>query len=72
VNAPVIASAGSRLLLSGNEAIARAVWESGSALASAYPGTPATEILENLSRYPDIHAQWAVNEKVSLEVAIGA
>jgi indolepyruvate ferredoxin oxidoreductase alpha subunit len=72
VNAPVIASAGSRLLLSGNEAIARAVWEAGCALASAYPGTPSTEILESLSRYPDIHAQWAVNEKVSLEVAIGA
>ncbi len=59
-------------LLSGNEAIARGVWESGTRVATAYPGTPATEILENLALYPDIHAQWSVNEKVSLEVAIGA
>ena len=61
-----------RMLLSGNEAVARAVWESGVKVASAYPGTPATEILENLTRYPDLYAEWSVNEKVALEVAIGA
>lgn len=62
----------SRLLLSGNEAVARAVWESGCRVAAAYPGTPATEILEVLSTYPDLHAEWSVNEKVSMEVALGA
>ncbi len=62
----------SRLLLSGNEAVARAVWESGCRVAAAYPGTPSTEMLEVISTYPDIYAEWSVNEKVSLEVAIGA
>jgi len=60
------------MLLSGNEAIARAVWESGVRVASAYPGTPATEMLESLTKYPDLYAEWSVNEKVALEVAIGA
>jgi indolepyruvate ferredoxin oxidoreductase alpha subunit len=64
--------AASRLLLSGNEAVARAVWESGVRVAAAYPGTPATEIIESLARYPDLHAEWSVNEKVSMEVALGA
>jgi indolepyruvate ferredoxin oxidoreductase alpha subunit len=63
---------GSRHLLSGNEAVAQAVWEAGARVAAAYPGTPATEILENVALYPDIYAEWSVNEKVSLEVAIGA
>ena len=66
------APAASRMLMSGNEAVARAVWEAGCRVAAAYPGTPSTEILENLSGYPDIYAEWSVNEKVSLEVAIGA
>ena len=64
--------AGSRLFLSGNEAVARAVWDAGTRVAAAYPGTPSTEILEYLSLYPDLYAEWSVNEKVSLEVAIGA
>ena len=62
----------SRLLLSGNEAVARAVWESGVRVAAAYPGTPSTEILEEVATYPDLYAEWSVNEKVSLEVTIGA
>ncbi len=62
----------SRLLLSGNEAIARAVWESDVRVASAYPGTPSTEMLENLARYPGLYTEWSVNEKVALEVAVGA
>ncbi|MCX8017338.1 MAG: indolepyruvate ferredoxin oxidoreductase, partial [Rhodocyclaceae bacterium] len=66
------APAQSRLLLSGNEAVARAVWEAGCHVAAAYPGTPSTEILEVVSTYPDIYAEWSVNEKVSLEVALGA
>ncbi len=66
------APSNARLLLSGNEAVARAVWESGCRVAAAYPGTPSTEMLEVLSTYPDIYTEWSVNEKVSLEVAIGA
>jgi indolepyruvate ferredoxin oxidoreductase alpha subunit len=66
------APAASRLLMSGNEAVARAVWESGTKVCAGYPGTPATEMLEQLSTYPDLYTEWSVNEKVSLEVAIGA
>jgi indolepyruvate ferredoxin oxidoreductase alpha subunit len=66
------APAASRLLMSGNEAVARAVWESGTKVCAGYPGTPATEMLEQLSTYPDMYTEWSVNEKVSLEVAIGA
>jgi len=58
--------------MSGNEAVARAAWEAGVRVAAAYPGTPSTEILEALAGYPDLYAEWSVNEKVSLEVAIGA
>lgn len=66
------APAASRILMSGNEAVARAVWEAGVKVAAAYPGTPSTEMLEVISTYPEIYAEWSVNEKVSLEVAIGA
>ena len=66
------APAASRLLMSGNEAVSRAVWESGTKVCAGYPGTPATEMLEQLSTYPDLYTEWSVNEKVSLEVAIGA
>lgn len=58
--------------MSGNEAVSRAVWEAGVKVAAAYPGTPATEMLEVISTYPDLYAEWSVNEKVSLEVAFGA
>ena len=59
-------------MLSGNEAVARGAWEAGIAVASAYPGTPSTEILEDLAHYPNIYAEWAPNEKVAVDVAIGA
>ena len=59
-------------ILSGNEAIARGAFEAGVKVASAYPGTPSTEILENIIKYPGINASWAPNEKVALEVGIGA
>lgn len=59
-------------LLSGNEALAFGAYHAGVQLASAYPGTPSTEILENLSRYKDIYAEWSTNEKVAMEVALGA
>ena len=60
--------------MTGNEAMARGVWEAGVSVAAAYPGTPSTEILENLATYPaeDLHAQWSTNEKVASDVAIGA
>ncbi len=60
-------------LMTGNEAIARGAWEAGVKFASAYPGTPSTEILENLATYEaDIIAEWAPNEKVAFEAAMGA
>lgn len=59
-------------LLSGNEAIARGAWEAGVSVASGYPGTPSTEILEAFAQYPQVYAEWATNEKVALDVAIGA
>ncbi len=59
-------------LMLGNEAIARGVYESGTTVASAYPGTPSTEITEMIAKYDDIYAEWAPNEKVALEVAIGS
>jgi indolepyruvate ferredoxin oxidoreductase alpha subunit len=59
-------------LLSGNEAFARGAYEAGVHFAAAYPGTPSTEILENVATYPEIDAQWSSNEKVALEVGIGA
>ena len=59
-------------LITGDEAIARGAWEAGVRFAAAYPGTPSTEILENIATYPEIHAEWAPNEKVALESVIGA
>src|SRR5512146_268212 len=59
-------------ILSGNEAIARGAFEAGCRLACAYPGTPSTEILENTVNYKEMDSSWAPNEKVALEVAIGA
>ena len=61
-----------KILMSGNEAIARGAWEAGVRFASAYPGTPSTEILENMARYQQIRSQWSVNEKTALEAALGA
>jgi indolepyruvate ferredoxin oxidoreductase alpha subunit len=61
-----------KVILSGNEAIARGFIEAGGKLAAAYPGTPSTEVVEVLStEYQGIHSEWSVNEKVALEVAIG-
>jgi indolepyruvate ferredoxin oxidoreductase alpha subunit len=60
-------------LLSGNEAIARGIYEAGIRICSAYPGTPSTEILENAAKYqPEVYCEWAPNEKVAAEVAYGA
>ncbi|MBN1402071.1 MAG: indolepyruvate ferredoxin oxidoreductase subunit alpha [Anaerolineae bacterium] len=62
----------SKQLLSGNEALARGAWEAGVLVAAAYPGTPSTEILETLAPMPGVYAEWCPNEKVALDVAIGA
>jgi hypothetical protein len=60
-------------ILTGNEASARGAYEAGLVFASAYPGTPSTEILENLAQYKnELYCEWAPNEKVALEAAIGA
>ncbi len=61
-----------RIIMLGNEAIARGAYEAGVKVSSAYPGTPSTEISENLAKYDDVYAEWAPNEKVALEVAFGA
>jgi len=58
--------------MSGNEALALGAVEAGVQVAAGYPGTPSTEILENLSKYKSVYCEWAPNEKVALEVAIGA
>lgn len=60
------------VLLSGNEAIARGAFEADVRVAAGYPGTPSTEILENIVQYSSIYAEWAPNEKVAFEVALGA
>ena len=61
-----------RQLMTGNEAVARGAYEAGVSFASAYPGTPSTEITEEAAKYPEIYCEWAPNEKVALEVAHGA
>lgn len=58
--------------LSGNEAIARGAWEAGVHVAAGYPGTPSTEIIENLAHYEDIDVEWSTNEKVAFDVCYGA
>ena len=50
---------GKKVILSGNEAVARGAWEAGVKIATAYPGTPSTEILENAAKYEEIDAQWS-------------
>lgn len=58
--------------LSGDEALAQGAFEAGLGFAASYPGTPATEILEYLTQFPEVNAQWSVNEKVAYEVAYAA
>jgi len=61
-----------RVIMLGNEALARGAYEAGCKVSAAYPGTPSTEISENIVKYDDIYSEWSPNEKVALEVAIGA
>lgn len=59
-------------IMLGNEAFARGAYEAGVKVVSSYPGTPSTEVTETLSRHDEIHVEWAPNEKVGVEVAMGA
>lgn len=61
-----------KIIMLGNEAIARGAYEAGCKVSAAYPGTPSTEISENIVKYKEIYAEWSPNEKVAMEVAIGA
>ena len=61
-----------KMIMLGNEAIARGAYEAGVKVSSAYPGTPSTEISEYLAKYDEVYTEWAPNEKVAAEVAIGA
>ena len=60
------------MIMLGNEAIARGAYEAGVKVSAAYPGTPSTEISENLVQYKEIYCEWSPNEKVAVEVASGA
>jgi indolepyruvate ferredoxin oxidoreductase alpha subunit len=59
-------------IMLANEAVARGAYEAGVNVASGYPGTPSTEILEEIAHYDEIYTEWSVNEKVAMDVAIGA
>ena len=61
-----------RKLMLGNEAVARGAYEAGVRVVSSYPGTPSTEVSECIAGYDEVYAEWAPNEKVALEVAVGA
>lgn len=58
--------------LMGNEAMGRGAIEAGAKVVAGYPGTPASEVLEYVSKYPDVYAEWCINEKVALEICMGA
>ncbi len=59
-------------ILLGNAAVARGAYEAGVTVSAAYPGTPSTEITEEISKYDEVYSEWSPNEKVAMEVAIGA
>ena len=59
-------------LMSGNEAVARGAWEAGAVIGVAYPGTPSTETMESFATYDGVYAEWCTNEKVAVEVGMGA
>ena len=61
-----------KVMLTGNEAIARGAYEAGVKVAMGYPGTPSSEILENVARYKEIYSEWSINEKVAMDGVMGA
>ncbi len=72
LEAEVVVEAPQRTLLTGNEAVARGAYEAGVLMAAGYPGTPSTEILETLARIQEVDVRWSTNEKVALDVTLGA
>ena len=58
-------------ILQGNEAIARGAWEAGVVVGCAYPGTPSSEIMAELSKYKEIYTEWSPNEKVAVKIGAG-
>jgi len=67
-----ISEVSEKVIMLGNEAFARGAYEAGCKVSAAYPGTPSTEISESIVKYVDIYSEWSPNEKVAMEVAIGA
>jgi indolepyruvate ferredoxin oxidoreductase alpha subunit len=67
-----MAGGGMKKILQGNEAIARGAWEAGVSVGCAYPGTPSSEIMAELSKYKDVYTEWSPNEKVAMEVGHGS
>ncbi len=61
----------SKVILTGNEAVSRGFWEAGGSIASSYPGSPTVSILESMKTYDEIYSEWATNEKVAMEIAMG-
>jgi len=61
-----------KILMLGNQALARGLYEAGCSFVSSYPGTPSTEVTEEIAKYPEVYAEWAPNEKVAMESAFGA
>ena len=59
-------------LMLGNKAVARGLYDAGCCFASSYPGTPSTEITEEIAKFDDVYSEWAPNEKVAMESAFGA
>src|SRR5574344_1814927 len=59
-------------LMLGNKAFARGLYEAGCSVVSSYPGTPSTEVTEEIAKYDEVYCEWAPNEKVAMEVAFGA
>ena len=72
IDSTIDISPATTVLLSGNEAVARGAVEAGALVAVGYPGTPSTEILESIANRDDIDVRWSPNEKVALDVALGA
>jgi indolepyruvate ferredoxin oxidoreductase alpha subunit len=62
----------SNKILTGNEAISRGFWEGGGMIATSYPGSPTVQILDSLKQYEEIYSDWGTNEKVAMEIAMGA
>ena len=72
ISGKVVNKAMEKKIMLGNEAFARGAYEAGVKVVSSYPGTPSTEVTETAAKYDEIYVEWAPNEKVGVEVAVGA